>query len=257
MKKLISTIAIGMAAGLVCAQDVVMVEQQPSDVSVNADVGLYSAYVWRGQVINDNMVVQPSATVAKGPFSLNIWGNWNATDNASQDTGEIDYTAAYTLPDAIFTDAVTVDVGAIFYTFPGNGNGTESTEEIFTTATFNNILLTPVVSVYYDVDQVNGWYGNFALSQGVEISDAMTAEIGGSIGYGTRNYNKTYFGNDNGSGAVNDYNIYVSADYALTENLSLGALLQYTMLDGGVDDSGNYDADDLVWGGINLSYTFL
>ena len=59
MKKLIYTIAIGMVAGLVVAQDTVMVQKQPSDVSVNADVGLYSAYVWRGQIISDHMVAQP------------------------------------------------------------------------------------------------------------------------------------------------------------------------------------------------------
>ncbi|MFA7256204.1 MAG: TorF family putative porin [Kiritimatiellales bacterium] len=254
MKKLIFTAAIGIVAGLVFAQDVVMVEQQPSDVSVSADVGLYSAYVWRGQVLNDNMVVQPSVTAAKGPFSLNVWGNWNATENAAQDTGEIDYTAAYTLP--FSTDDVTMDIGMIFYTFPGNGNSAPSTEEAFIKATFNNIILTPVASLYYDFDEADGFYGNLAVSQGVEISDAMTAEIGGSIGYGSQNYNKYYFGNDDAEGSLNDYNVYVSANYALTEKLTLGALLQYTMLDGSVDNSG-YDANDLVWGGINLSYKFL
>jgi uncharacterized protein (TIGR02001 family) len=255
MKKIVSAITIGMVAGLVFAQDVVMVEQQPSDVSVNADIGLYSAYVWRGQVLNDNMVVQPSVTIAKGPFSLNVWGNWNATDNAAQDTGEIDYTAAYTLP--FSTDDITMDVGMIFYTFPGNGNSAPSTEEAFIQATFNNIILTPVASLYYDFDEADGFYGNLAVSQGVEISDAMTAEIGGSIGYGTKNYNQYYFGNNTHNGAVNDYNIYVSTEYALTENLTLGALLQYSVLSSGVDGSGNYDANDLVWGGINLSYKFL
>jgi uncharacterized protein (TIGR02001 family) len=253
MKKFISIVAVGMAAGLVCAQEAVMVEEQSSDVSVGADVGLYSAYVWRGQVLNDNMVVQPSVTVAKGPFSLNIWGNWNASQNAASDTGEIDYTAAYTLLD---TDAVTMDIGAIFYTFPGNGNEASPTEEVFASTTFNNVLFTPVASIYYDVDQVDGFYGNLAISQGVEISDAMTAEIGGSIGYGTKNYNQYYFGNNTHNGAVNDYNVYVSTEYALTENLSLGALLQYTALDSGVDDSG-YEANDLLWGGVNLSYSFL
>jgi uncharacterized protein (TIGR02001 family) len=252
MKKLISAIVIGMTAGLVCAQDVVMVEQQPSDVSVSADMGLYSAYVWRGQVLNDNMVVQPSVTIANGPFSLNVWGNWNATDNAAQDTGEIDYTAAYTLP--FSTDDVTMDVGMIFYTFPGNGNSAPSTEEAFIQATFNNIILTPVASLYYDFDEADGFYGNLAVSQGVEISDAMTAEIGGSVGFGTGNYNNYYFGRNRS--AVNDYNIYASTEYALTEDLTLGALLQYSMLGGGVDNSG-YEADDLVWGGISLSYTFM
>jgi uncharacterized protein (TIGR02001 family) len=254
MKKIMIPLVISMVTGMAWAQDEVMVQDQASDVSVSADVGLYSAYVWRGQVLNDRAVVQPSVTVAKGPFSLNVWGNANVVGDDQQDTSEVDYTAAYALP--LNTDAISMDVGAIFYTFPGEGNTAEETEEIFVTTTFNNVLLTPVASLYYDIDEVNGFYGNLAVSQGVEISDAMTAEIGGSIGYGTRNYNKAYFDNDNGSGAVNDYNIYVSADYALTEKLSLGALLQYTMLDGGVDNSG-YLADDLVWGGLSLSYTFL
>lgn len=255
MKKFVSAIAvISMVAGLGFAQDVVMTEDQASDVSVSAEIGLYSAYVWRGQVLNDNMVVQPSVTLAKGPFSLNIWGNWNASENAANDTGEIDYTAAYTLVD---TDDVTMDVGMIFYTFPGSGNGASYTEEVFASATFNNILFTPVATVYYDVDQADGFYGNLAISQGVEISDALTAEIGGSVGYGSKNYNEYYFGNNTHNGAVNDYNVYVSAEYALTEKLALGALLQYSALDSGVDDSGNYEANDLVWGGISLSYTFL
>lgn len=254
MKKIIWTIAIGMMAGFVFAEDVTMVEQQPSDVSISADVGLFSAYVWRGQVLNDRAVVQPSVTAAKGPFSLNVWGNLNLVGDDQQDTTELDYTAAYTLP--LNTDDVTVDVGMIFYTFPGDGNTAEETEELFVTATLNNILLTPVASLYYDFDEAEGFYGNLAISQGVEISDAMSAEIGGSIGYGSQNYNKYYFGNDDAEGSLNDYNVYVSADYALSEKLSVGALLQYTMLDGSVDNSG-YEANDLLWGGVSLSYQFL
>jgi uncharacterized protein (TIGR02001 family) len=255
MKKILFSMVIGLTAGVVLAQDVVMVQEQPSDVSVNADVGLYSAYVWRGQILNNNPVIQPSVTAAKGPFSLNVWGNWNVNDNKGRDdSGEIDYTAAYTLP--LNTDDVTVDVGMIYYTYPGSGSGAESTEEVFIQSVFNNILLTPVASVYYDIDEVNGWYGNLALSQGVEISDALAAEIGCSVGYGTRNYNIAVWDEDNGSGAVNDYNVYVSAAYALTEKLSLGALLQYTYLDNGVGHDAAQN-NDILWGGINLSYNFL
>jgi uncharacterized protein (TIGR02001 family) len=253
MKKLLLSMIIGMTAGLVMAQDAVLVEDQKSELSITGDVALYSAYVWRGQVLNENMVAQPSVTASYGPLWVNVWGNWNVAKSQDDDS-EIDYTLGYTLP--LDTDDVSVDVGLIFYTFPGGGNDAKSTTEVFMQTTFNSILFTPVASVYYDIDEVNGWYGNLAISQPVEISDAMTAEIGGSIGYGTRSYNSVYFGNSNGSGAVNDYNIYVSTDYALTEKLSVGALLQYTMLDGGVDDAG-YDANDLVWGGISLSYTFL
>jgi len=253
MKKILFSMIVGMTAGLVLAQDVVMVEAQSSDVSISADVSLLSAYVWRGQVLNNNMVAQPSVTAAYGPFWVNVWGNWDL-GAASKNNTEVDYTIGYTLP--LPTEDVTMDVGLIAYTFPC-GNDAKSTDELFVQTTFNSILFTPVASVYYDIEEVNGWYGNLAISQGVEISDAMTAEIGGSIGYGSKNYNKVYFGNNNSGGAVNDYNIYVSADYALTESLTLGALLQYSALDGGVDDSGNYDTNDLVWGGLTLSYTFL
>jgi len=261
MRKIIFTMTISMIAGLVFAQapvaqtpveqtPVIMVQEQPPDVSVSADVGVYSAYVWRGLVLNGNMVAQPSVTAAYGPFSLNVWGNFDLIDPSHNNT-EVDYTAAYTLP--LNTEAVAVDVGFIYYTFPG-GNDTDATEEIFVKTTFNNIILTPVASLYYDIDEVNGWYGNLAVSQSVEISDAMTAKIGGSIGCGTRNYNSYMFGEH--KNAVNDYNIYVSAEYALTEKLSVGALLQYTRLDSEVANE-IYDSDALIWGGINLSYKFL
>lgn len=264
MKKIIFMMLMGLTAGLVMAQDAVMVDGQASDVVIEAEVGLYSAYVWRGQVINEYMVAQPSVTAAMGPIRLNAWGNMNVVDKDQGDTQEIDFTATYTLPDAVFTDAVTVDIGMIAYVFPGKASEERPTEEVFSTATFNHIILTPVLGAYYDINEANGWYGNFALSQGLEIGDAVTAEIGGSIGYGTRNYNRYYFGDDalgnkgenNGSGAVNDYNVYVSAKYALTEQLSLGARLQYTYLDGGVANGADILANDVVWGGVNLSYEF-
>ncbi|MGE4489666.1 MAG: MipA/OmpV family protein, partial [Kiritimatiellales bacterium] len=134
-----------------------------------------------------------------------------------------------------------------------------NTEEIFAAMTLNDIILTPVVTAYYDINEVNGWYWNLALSQPLEVSDVLSFEVGASLGYGSKNYNEAYFSEDNGSGAVNDYNVYVSGSYALTEQLSLGALLQYSCLDGGVGDDFEANAgetDNLVWGGVSLSYTF-
>ena len=252
MKKFISIVAVGMLAGLVCAQEAPVLEKQPSDVSVNADVGLYSAYVWRGIIVNNRMVAQPSVTAAKGPFSLNVWGNFDVA-KADGDHTEVDYTAAYKLVDI---DDVTVDVGMIFYTFPGNASDTSATEEVFAKATFNNILFTPVASVYYDIDEANGWYGNLAISQGVEISDAMTAEIGGSMGYATGHNLNYYSGNTVGYSAFCDFNVYASTEYALTEKLSVGALLQYTYLNYEVAKPAGQNTG-IVWGGINLSYKFL
>lgn len=252
MKKVLLSIVIGLMAGMVIAQDAVVVKEQPSDFSINSDVGLYSAYVWRGLIINNRMVAQPSVTAAKGPFSLNVWGNLDVAE-ADGDHTEVDYTAAYTLP--LNTEAVSVDVGMIFYTYPGNASDVPATEEVFVKTTFNNVILTPVASLYYDIDEANGWYGNLAISQGVEISDAMKAEIGGSVGYATGHTLNYYTEGAVGYSAFCDFNVHASTEYALTEKLSVGALLQYTYLNYEIAKAGQNTG--IVWGGINLSYKFL
>ena len=258
MKKQVFMLMVAMTAGWGFAQEEVsMVESQAPAVSLSADVGVFSAYVWRGQLLNDGLVAQPSATLATGPFSVNVWANLTLDGkkgNRDNDLNEVDYTAAVALP--FDPDLLAMDVGVICYTFPGTSFS--STEEAFVTSTFNSILFTPVLSAYYDLEEVDGWYGSFALSQGVEISDAMTAEIGGSVGCGTRKYNNFYFGPNNNA-SMNDYNVYVSANYALTEKLSLGAKLVYTVLDGCLEKDAKaiYGESETVWGGVNLSYQFL
>lgn len=259
MKKLLFAMMIGMTAGLVMAQDTVMVEKQQADVAVTGDVSLYSAYVWRGLILNDGPVAQPSLTVEKGPVSLNIWANYNIDGkNGNQDTdiSKTDFTLSYTIPDS--SDDFDINVGAIHYAYSDSrATNDMDTTELFVSSTFYNILLTPVVSIYYDADEAEGWYGSLALSQGFEISEALTAEVGGSVGMGEGGYNEYYFPSSNGAN-MNDYNVYVSASYAVTEDISLGAKLAYTMLDGAVKDEAKktYGADNTIWGGVTLSYKF-
>jgi hypothetical protein len=259
MKKVLFTMMIGMTAGLVMAQDTVMVEKQQADLAVTGESGFYSAYVWRGLILNDGPVSQPSLTVEKGAFSLNIWANYNIDGKdggPDKDVNETDFTLSYTIPDS--SDNFDINVGAIHYAYSDPRFDDIDTTELFVSSTFYNIILTPVVSLYYDADQVEGWYGSLALSQGFEISDALTAEVGGSVGMGEGGYNDYYFGSGAGGAGMNDYNVYVSGSYAVTEDLSLGAKLAYTMLDGAVADEGKdyYGADNTLWGGVSLSYQF-
>jgi uncharacterized protein (TIGR02001 family) len=256
MKKFLLMLMLSAIAGLGFTQDQVMASDDQGDIEVSANIGLYSAYVWRGQVINDHLVAQPSLDLSKGLFSLNIWGNYNINGKGGQDDfdlSEVDYTFAYSVP--MNTDDFSVDVGLIHYTFPGVN--VDDTDELFISTVFNNIILTPVLSIYYDVNEVpgDGVYANLAFSQAFCISDPLCCEIGASVGWGNNDYNEHYFGATSSYG-MNDYNIYTSVDYMLSEQLFVGARLQYTYLDGAQQNSGNYLADDLVWGGINLSYEF-
>ena len=98
-----------IAAGSAMAQsDVVMVDQMggppPSEALFSAEAALVSAHVWRGQVLNNDFVIQPQLTASQYGVSLNIWGNYDLGKNylgVQGDLSEVDVTLAYTLPIAV------------------------------------------------------------------------------------------------------------------------------------------------------------
>ena len=258
MKKLLFAVVVGALAGLAVAQEPLIVQEQ-ADVAVTGDVGLYSHYVWRGQIYED-IVAQPSLTVSKGPVSLNIWGNYNLQGTGGRpdnDLTETDFTLSYRIPDN--TDDFDIDVGIIKYTYTdvdGSENDAD-TEELFASAVFYNIILTPEVALYHDLDANGGWYASLALSQPLEVSEAMSLEAGASMGIADGGYNSGSYPGTSGGG-VNDYNVSLKASYVVTDDITLGALLQYTLLDDKIDDEARseYGADNAIWGGVSLSYTF-
>ena len=66
-----------------------------SEVGVGLDVAALSSYVWRGQTLNDKMVVQPSLTASKAGFAINTWANYNVDGAYDGDFSEVDLTASY------------------------------------------------------------------------------------------------------------------------------------------------------------------
>ncbi|MDO9542142.1 MAG: hypothetical protein Q7J98_07450 [Kiritimatiellia bacterium] len=54
--------------------------QIPGGLEAAAEVGVYNAYVSRGQVNNDQPVVQPQIEIIKYGVYFNAWGNLDLTD---------------------------------------------------------------------------------------------------------------------------------------------------------------------------------
>ena len=51
---------------------------EDDSLSISADVGIYSQYIWRGYTLSDeSIVIQPSVTLGYRGFSLNVWGNFD------------------------------------------------------------------------------------------------------------------------------------------------------------------------------------
>ncbi|MBN1268518.1 MAG: MipA/OmpV family protein [Kiritimatiellae bacterium] len=266
MKRRLGILIVSMVAAFAAVA-------QASDVTVD----VLSAYVWRGQVLNDEAVLQPAFT-AETPFGLyfNAWGNVDLTDQNDQsgEISEIDLLAAYALP--LGEEApVSVEVGVVTFTFPKEGDcvleitdevtgeTTSETvaEDLDTSEAFINIEgncpLTPALSVNYDFDQAEGLYVSLGVSHEIEAGEQVALSAEASLGYANGDYNEYYFGVDDDG--LNDANVSLGATFAATEAVSLGAKITYTWLpDSDIEDAADlfYYDTELFYGGVNLTYTF-
>lgn len=233
-------------------------------VGASAALPVFSAYVWRGQVLNDELVAQPNATITKGGFSFNAWGNYNFTDRVSADTknefSEIDLTLSYSFA----AGPLQLGIGVIQYLFPNQTVVTPdasyaalNTRELYVSVGLPGVPLSPTVTVYRDLDEVDGFYASLSLGHTFAIADTVSLSLAASAGYGDEDYNTVYFGVTDAK--PNDGNVSVSLPIKLGGSLTLTPLLQYTwLLDGDIEDAaaGLYKDDGGLWGGLTLSYTF-
>lgn len=227
-------------------------------------VDYVSAYVWRGQVLNSAAVVQPGMTVETPVgLSLNAWGNMDATKKNEKGGkfNEIDLTANYSVP--MGEDMpVALDLGVINYTFPylkeDVEGGADETTEIYASLGFD-VIAAPALTVYYDVDNVNGYYANLGIGHSFELTEMAALDLGASIGYADSAYNKAYFGDSADRAAFNDMNLSVGISYAVSEEITMGVAGTYTrLMDSDVRDAGkaSYGYKDHYYGGLSMAYAF-
>lgn len=205
-------------------------------VSVTIDVPVLSAYVWRGQVLNNEFVSQPSLTVTKGGFSVNVVNNVNFTHASTAKAPEFtetDLTLSYTTK----IQSLATTIGWIEYQFSnqtvtdasGNVKAVPGTRELFLTAGLPDLPGTPTIALYRDIDEIKGSY--FVASSGYSHAfekEGVTAAISGSVGYGSESYNRGYFGVNHA--AFNDLTLTASAVIKAADNLTVTPVVQYATL---------------------------
>jgi hypothetical protein len=231
-------------------------EAKASPVAVTLDAAFLSAYVWRGQVLNDELVLQPAMTVTKGVFLASAWGSYNLTDRVTgekADFSEVDVT----LSAAAKFGPVAASAGLIEYVFPNQtagGAAAQGTRELFVTLSFPDWVVVPNLGVYRDIDEVDGTYATAGLAWTAAMGDRLSLTLSGSIAYGDKDYNGIYFGvNDS---AWNDANVGLSLSWKVTDAVTVVPSVQYTTLaDTEVKDGagGLYRDDSRVVGGLKVS----
>ena len=229
------------------------------DVAV--DVPVMSAYVWRGQVLVDDPVVQPGLTGAMGGLSVNAWSSMNldGTETDGEFT-EMDWTVSYSQTVGL----AKLGAGVVQYTFPNSTieaeDGTVSaypgTVEVFGSVGVD-VLLAPSVTVYYDVDEIEGLYAMAAIGHSFELMEKVALDLSASLGLGDKDYNKGYFGHD--EAVLNDLVLGAALPIRITENIRVKPSISYMMLpDSDLEDAAEaaYGEKDSVYGGVTLSCAF-
>jgi hypothetical protein len=156
--------------------------------SLDGEVSVFSKYLWRGILLTDGPVCQPSVTVGFREVSVNVWGNSDLNDanDLAMNFTELDYTLDYTHSFSL----VSVSAGAINYRFLHAGGA--KTTEVYAGVGLS-VPGNPSLTIYHDIDEVKGTYGALSASTGIQMG-LMKMEVSGSVGFASKDYNIRCYG---------------------------------------------------------------
>ncbi len=219
-----------LALGLFFLSDMPL---EAEKIEVEATLGLYKDYVWRGLVINDQAVLQPSLTLnlpfsKTGALALDLWGNFDLTSflETKGKFSEVDITASYFHSLKSFQ----LEIGFIHYTFPHTDS--DSTTEVYFSASYmpRVVPLSLTLGLYYDFMEIDGFYGSVGVESSINLTQKLSLATKLSAGYGDADFNLGYFGAYY-SGFV-DGVVSLALDYEFSSSFSLAAGLQFMHLIG-------------------------
>jgi len=224
------------------------------DVSVGVGADFMTHYVWRGQNLVDDWVMQPAVSVGYQGLTASVWANSDITGDTADDweITELDYAIDYsaTVPGM---ETLGYSVGAIYYYFPGG----DATTELYWGFSLD-VVASPSVTVYHDIDEADGTYVSLGVGHSFEdLGDLpFGIDLGASLGWGDSGYNEFYWGSTVDS-ELND--LVLSAAFPFeVGGVSVTPSVSYIMLVGSdVKDSDAYDTDNsIVMAGIGFSKEF-
>ena len=260
--KMTKTIVIGSACILAASGNALAEEEKPTaDVTVAA----LSQYVWRGFAFSkDSVVIQPSMTVGYKGFAANLWGNldtdvWNSTGEDSNNWTETDLTLSYdwTMGPVGFSG------GYIYYAL----DAATDSQELYLSAGLD-VLLSPTLTIYRDIDHYAGWYVTLDVSHSFPIKGDIALDLGAKVSYLSADEASSYADPDDPTNEYSNFHdgvLSASVSVPVTEYISVTPQLYYSFpLSSDAKDRLKADNlgyigksdDDFIYGGVAVSFAF-
>ena len=225
------------------------------DVSIGASADIMSKYVWRGQNLVDDWVLQPSISVGYKNLTASFWSNLDLTDENGfeGEFSEIDLTLDYSnqFPGI---DFLSYSLGFINYDFPVK-SGADDTWEIYWGLGLD-APASPSVTVYHDVDEAAGTYVSFGIGHSMEnLTDSgLGVDLSASIGWGSSGYNKTYWGPDDSE--LNDLVLSVALPFEVAGYTVTPSVNYITLISDDIRAPNTYGQNDMWVVGVGFSKEF-
>ena len=237
------------------------VEARGYEMTIGADLAY--GYIWRGVTKHDELALQSyySIDIDAPAISFDIWtnlmlGDDDEDDNAGEMT-EAHFSGDYSFGVADFW----VTIGGIYYnylteiTYADDLADTvdDSTEVYVKFEWLGGIDVTPMIALYYDVDQADGAYGQIGFTYQPDEYDEIEYGLHTALGFATEDWNNYYFG-VNDSSFVN-FDIGVFMDWMINDNAGARCSVDYsTLVDGELQDAVDNDSTIIAKLGIYLNF---
>ena len=199
------------------------VQDDDPEVSISVDAAVMNKYIWRGILLTDGAVLQPSLSIGIGGASFNIWGNMDLSDVNGNEykLNEVDYTGDYTFS----LDSLSLSVGFIHYTFPNTDF--DSTTELYVGLGLDTVL-SPSVTYYQDIDLIEGAYLSIGGGHSVPLGEDYSLDLGAALGWGSEEHNAFYYGAE--VSGFTDFLVSASVTIPLNDLISITPTAGYSFL---------------------------
>jgi hypothetical protein len=166
-----------------------------AQVSISAETGFNSQYVWRGVTSTNRPVIQPdvslSLPIRRLTLTAGAWGNvepvrYDGPRDLSSLNGMpgpiVTQSEVYTELAASIANRIDVSFGAQGYFYPKVGDLADyTTLELYSTTTIS-APISPTISVNYDVGPIHGAYIEAGLTRAITGEHHGSVTVGASAG---------------------------------------------------------------------------
>ena len=230
-----------------------MLKDKGIDASVSANVSYYSKYVWRGQVLDNDTVMQSAVNVSIAGFEGGFWGNWDLVGDDSLMSDEVDGWIGYSFDLGFINPQVKmigVSFGNTWYAFPGTDGYDKETYLTLSADTF----LSPYATWYhsYGKESQGGAHGDdyaFGISHSFDVlkNYGVTLDTGVELGLN----HEAFIAGDGG------YTLWKAGlTIPLSDSVSVNPNIAYSAPFGDLKSSSDGNQPDQFYGGVSMDFGF-